>query len=361
MRLIITDPAGFANSISWVSRHLASRPTIAILAGMRIHATTDGVKLAVFDYDTAAISDPTPGVDVDEEGLAVVPAQLLAQLATSLRPTSITTDGSGLHLAAGKATKARLPLMDPSSLPELPTIPDLTVEVVGSDLASSVQSLAPMVANPIAWSAGAGLRFDSAGRELVLTASDKYRIGRHTLDAAGELPVGRTAPVAPLLAAVKGWTNEEAYLGADDGGITVQQQERITSIRCIAEEYPNMDRAFKSEVREELVIASSVLRDAAKQASTVASAVDLDVTADEVVVTAANAGAKGARRADWQTSLPCEATATASLRLNISYLLHAIDASDAGSLTLAYQTGARPIHFNPDATRTTVVMGMRQE
>jgi len=359
VKLTINDPAVFAGEVAWVARHLSSKPVISLLAGIRIEAGADGVRLAAFDYDVLGMVDPCPGVTVEEPGLVVVNGPLLTQLAASIRPAVIESDTSGLHLTGAKS-KARIPIMDATSLPDLPALPTLTVEVAGDRFADAVHLLAPLCSDPVKWGPGAGVVIETADRQLKLTASDRYRIGRHCVDADGDLAEIRTVPTGPLLAAVKGWSGDTARLGCDGNSIVLQQAERVSSIRCVAEPFPNIDKTIAEFGADHVTVDAAELREAIKQVAAVAPAVDLVVTGTQLAIIAAPLGGDYPR-ADWSTTLTCTSTADTSLRFNAAWLLTCLDAAPAPTVDLSFRAGARPTHINPGTDAVALVMGIRKD
>ena len=81
-----------ADAVAWTARALPARPTVPVLAGMRLHAGTD-LTLSSFDYDVSA--QATVPVMTEEEGSALVSGRLLAEISRSLpaRPVQISVRG----------------------------------------------------------------------------------------------------------------------------------------------------------------------------------------------------------------------------------------------------------------------------
>src|SRR5215467_15310238 len=60
----------FADAVAWTARALPARPTIPVLAGMRLHADDGGLTLSSFDYDVSA--QATVDATTLSEGSALV-------------------------------------------------------------------------------------------------------------------------------------------------------------------------------------------------------------------------------------------------------------------------------------------------
>ena len=92
-----------ADAVQWAARSLPNRPSIPILAGLRVEAKGDMVVLSSFDYETSA--KITVPATVSEEGVALVSGRLLADIARSLpaKPVDLAADASKVELTCGSA------------------------------------------------------------------------------------------------------------------------------------------------------------------------------------------------------------------------------------------------------------------
>src|SRR5258706_13156294 len=112
----------FADAVAWTARALPARPTVPVLAGMRLHASGDELTLSSFDYDVSALAKIA--VDTQAPGGALVSGRLLAEISRSLpgRPVQITADGGRAVLTCGSAT-FNLLTMPEDEYPALPEMP----------------------------------------------------------------------------------------------------------------------------------------------------------------------------------------------------------------------------------------------
>jgi len=92
-----------AEAVAWTARALPSRPTVPVLAGMRLHAGAE-LTLSSFDYDVSA--EARIAVTAEEEGSVLVSGRLLAEISRSLpsRPVQISSDGGRAVLTCGSST-----------------------------------------------------------------------------------------------------------------------------------------------------------------------------------------------------------------------------------------------------------------
>lgn len=179
------------------------------------------------------------------------------------------------------------------------------------------------------------------------------------LSASGDLVEPRTVPAVPLLAATKGWPHAEAYLGCDQTGIVVRQHDRITSIRCIAEDYPEIGQLLVQSCPESVSIDTAALRAAAKQIGGLADVVEIEVAGNQAAISAGNGGKRHERLADFATTVECETTTDMKLRFDPQYLLDALEGA-GGRVVVAINPAKMPAHINPGQPSTSVLMQMRE-
>ena len=114
-----------ADAVQWVARSLPNRPSVPILAGLRIEASGAEVVLSTFDYETSA--KVTVPADVTDDGVALVSGRLLADIARGLpaKPVDLISDDSRLEIICGSA-RFTLQLLPVAEYPDLPAMPAST-------------------------------------------------------------------------------------------------------------------------------------------------------------------------------------------------------------------------------------------
>ncbi|MER5461614.1 DNA polymerase III subunit beta [Streptomyces sp. NPDC002668] len=191
MRLTVPQPE-LAEAAKWAARQLPNNPINPILNGLLLEADGDQLTLSAFDGETCTRSHLD--ADITETGSAVLSARLLADITGSLNKADVTitatdTDAT-VETGSARFDLATLPRHD---YPTLPQIPAHTGTVDGTEFAAAVarvkMAVDPAADGPFAGMSGVRLRID--GDRLELTATDRYRIARHTLPwqpagAAGE-------------------------------------------------------------------------------------------------------------------------------------------------------------------------------
>lgn len=164
-----------ADAVAWAARSLPNRPSVPILAGLRVSATADGVTLSSFDYETSA--KVTVAAQVEEPGEALVSGRLLADIARSLpgKPVEVTADATKMEIICGSArfTLQTLPVND---YPALPDMPAATGSVTADAFAKAVAQVVVAAGRDELLPVFTGVRVEIDGDTLSLLATDRYRM-----------------------------------------------------------------------------------------------------------------------------------------------------------------------------------------
>lgn len=247
----------FATAINWVARSAPARPVHPILSGLRIEADADGVTLKAFDYEVS--SRMTCIATVDDPGVALVSAKVLATIAASLpkAPVEVEIRDRMLVIECGSAT-ATLPLMDADDYPSLPTLDESVGQVDADDLARAVKQTAYAVSHSEALAPLTGVLFHFRPDRLTLVGTDTYRITTTDLPFTWDWkPQEFKALVPPQMlgdfcaeaaGAVQVLFSEEPAEGLMSSmmGLANQGKESTTRLLALAGQYPKYDRVMPS-------------------------------------------------------------------------------------------------------------------
>ena len=175
-----------ADAVQWVARSLPNRPSVPILAGLRMEAAGNQVVLSSFDYETSA--KVTIAADVQDEGVALVSGRLLADIARSLpaKPVDLEADTSKMEITCGSA-RFTLQLLPVGEYPDLPEMPVSTGTVTPETFAQAVSQVVVAAGRDELLPVFTGVRVEIEGDTLSLLATDRYRM------ALKELPWNPTS------------------------------------------------------------------------------------------------------------------------------------------------------------------------
>ncbi|WP_329114559.1 DNA polymerase III subunit beta [Streptomyces sp. NBC_01353] len=360
-----------ADAAKHAFRRLPGNPVNPVLAGLLIDAPEDGpVHLSGFDLETA--TQATLDADVLEAGKALVSGRLLADVAAALPagPVDLIVDDHEVTLAA-PGTTFTLPTMEHRDYPALPTPPGAAGSVDGAAFAAAVVHAASAAMPPkeaVGTMEGfSGVHVLADGDELVVSASDRYRIVRHRIpwtpdgDADGELllPADGIAVTAKQMA---GAQVRIAFPSAD-GAVAALATDRLTTAsRTIGADFPNINGFFPDPAKAVgwIGVGAAELLEAAKRAALVNDngdqAVVFTVDSDVLTVSGGAHGNKGASRLEVMTEGVDGFTAGYRPGF-LSSLLAPID----GPARIWFTTPNKPVLIEPvdDATYRAVCMPVR--
>jgi DNA polymerase-3 subunit beta len=295
-----------AEAVAWTARALPARPTVPVLAGMRLHAG-DNLTLSSFDYDVSA--QASVPVTTEEEGSALVSGRLLAEISRSLpaRPVQINSEGGKAVLTCGSATFTLL-TMPEEEYPALPEMPQAAGSVGSDAFASAVSQSATAAGRDDTLPALTGVRIEIEGDTLTLISTDRYRLAvrelrwspsRPDLSAAVLVPARALAETARSLTsgaevsialALPGETGPDGGpAGGGDGMIGFEGGGRQTTTRLLGGEFPRYQALLPSHASATAELSTPLLAEAVKRVALVAernTAVRLAFSSGQLVLEA---------------------------------------------------------------------------
>jgi len=246
---IVVERDVLAEAVAWTARALPARPTIPVLAGIRLQADEELV-LSSFDYDVSA--QATTSVSTEEPGTALVSGRLLAEISRSLpaKPVHITAESGRAVLTCGSATFTLL-TMPEDEYPALPEMPP-AAGTVGSDaFATAVSQSATAAGRDDTLPALTGIRIEIEGDIITMVSTDRYRLAvrelrwapfRPDLTAAMLVPAKALADTARSLTSSAQVSIALALPGTEGGGgdgmMGVEGAGRRTATRLLSGEFP---------------------------------------------------------------------------------------------------------------------------
>jgi DNA polymerase III subunit beta len=351
-----------ADAVAWTARALPARPTVPVLAGMRLHAGAD-LTLSSFDYDVSA--QATVPVTTEEEGSVLVSGRLLAEISRSLpaRPVQITSESGKAVLSCGSATFTLL-TMPEEEYPALPEMPP-AAGTVGSDaFASAVSQSATAAGREDTLPALTGVRAEIEGDTLTLISTDRYRLAvrelrwtpaRPDLSAAVLVPAralaetaraltsGAEVAIALALPGEGDSADRDAGIGAagGDGMIGFEGGGRRATTRLLGGEFPRHQALLPSHVNSTAEMSTSVLAEAVKRVALVAernTAVRLAFTPGQLVLEAGT----GEEAQAIEVLEAAYDSDELSIAFNPQYLLDGLAAIDSDTVRMSFTEPGKP-------------------
>jgi DNA polymerase-3 subunit beta len=343
-----------ADAVAWTARALPARPTVPVLAGMRLQAGDD-LTLSSFDYDVSA--QATVQVITEEEGSALVSGRLLAEISRSLpgRPVQIASEGGKAVLTCGSATFTLL-TMPEEEYPALPEMPP-AAGTVGSDaFASAVSQSATAAGRDDTLPALTGVRIEIEGDTLTLISTDRYRLAvrelrwtpaRPDLSAAVLVPARALAETARSLTsgaevAIALALPGDGTDGAGDGMIGFEGGGRQATTRLLGGEFPRHQALLPSHANYTAELATPLLAEAVKRVALVAernTAVRLAFTPGQLVL---EAGTGDEAQAVEVLEASFDGDDELSIAFNPQYLLDGLTAIDSDTVRISFTEAGKP-------------------
>jgi DNA polymerase-3 subunit beta len=349
---IQVDRDVLAEAVAWTARALPARPTVPVLAGMRLHAGAE-LTLSSFDYDVSA--QARVPVAAEEEGTALVSGRLLAEISRSLpsRPVQISSDGARAVLSCGSATFTLL-TMPEDEYPALPEMPPAAGSVGSDAFASAVSQSAAAAGRDDTLPALTGVRIEIEGDAITLISTDRYRLAvrelrwtpaRPGLSAAVLVPARALAETARSLTSGAEVSIALALPGdpgsGGDGMIGFEGAGRRTTTRLLGGEFPRYQALLPTHVNSVAELSTGQLAEAVKRVALVAernTAVRLAFTAGQLVLEAGTGD-------EAQAVETVEATYEGddlSIAFNPQYLLDGLAAIDSDMARISFTEAGKP-------------------
>lgn len=339
----------FADAVSWVARTIPSRPSLPVLAGMKIEADKDGV-VALSSYDPDISSHAVIEAAVDEPGTTLVHGRLLSDFARALpnKPIDMELKGAKLEVVCGSShiSMQSMPLED---YPSPPPMPEVSGVVDGALWQETVAQVVTAASSDDTLPLLVSVCIEIEGKTMSLMATDRYRLAVRDLtwepsneDASHRILVraSRLSDIAKALGSVG-----KVELAIDNSGRTgmigFSAAGRHNIARLIDGEYPQVRNLFPSEATGYAVIGRQEMLDAIKRARLVVeknSAVRLSFSEGQVILEAGQGD-------NAQTSEALEATLHGEdivMAFNPSFLQEGLGATSAPYVRLSFTSASKP-------------------
>jgi DNA polymerase-3 subunit beta len=349
---IVVERDVLAEAVAWTARALPARPTIPVLAGIRLQADEELV-LSSFDYDVSA--QATVAVSTEEPGTALVSGRLLAEISRSLpaKPVHITAESGRAVLTCGSATFTLL-TMPEDEYPALPEMPP-AAGTVGSDaFATAVSQSATAAGRDDTLPALTGIRIEIEGDIITMVSTDRYRLAvrelrwapsRTDLTAAMLVPAKALADTARSLTSSAEVSIALALPGTEGGGgdgmIGFEGAGRRTTTRLLSGEFPRYQSLLPKTVNAAAELSVSLLSESVKRVALVAernTPVRLAFSTGQLVLEAGTGD-----EAQAEEVIEAEFSGDdLSIAFNPQYLLDGLTAIDSDTVRISFTEPGKP-------------------
>jgi DNA polymerase III subunit beta len=349
---IVVERDVLAEAVAWTARALPARPTVPVLAGIRLQAGEELV-LSSFDYDVSAQANVP--VNTEEPGTALVSGRLLAEISRSLpaKPVHINAEDGRAVLTCGSATFTLL-TMPEEEYPALPEMPP-AAGTIGSDaFATAVSQSATAAGRDDTLPALTGVRIEIDGDTLTLVSTDRYRLAVRELrwsPARPDLTAAMLVPARALADTARSLTSSAQVSialalpgsdsGAGDGMIGFEGAGRRTTTRLLSGEFPRYQSLLPKTVNSVAELPVSLLSESVKRVALVAernTPVRLSFSPGQLMLEAGTgdeAQAEEFLEADFSGD-------DLSIAFNPQYLLDGLAAIDSDTVRISFTEPGKP-------------------
>lgn len=262
------DRDALSEALQTVQRAVSSRPGIPALTGVLLRAEGDELVMATTDLEVSAQLRLT-AVQVQVEGVALVPARLLADMVKSFEPASVefeANDGQARIVCSNyEGTVRCLPAEDFPALAQ-PSGTKVTVEAAGfaEGVAQVTRAASRDEARPIL----TGVLLEVSREGLTMVATDSYRLAIRELPATAEREAKALVPERALSEAGRAASSDdrgEVGIFVEGSSVAFQTGSLTLTSRLIEGEFPNYRQLLPEGYENRLVVSRQQLLDAVRR------------------------------------------------------------------------------------------------
>ena len=331
------------DALGTVGRAVSARGGSPVLSGLRFVLTGDQLVLTGSDLDlTISASLVVSGT---EDGSAVIPAKLAADIVRSLEPGAVTVEAAGdeAHVSGGRS-QFTVHLYPVDEFPQLPMPGGESVTLAAAELAEGLRQVVPAASGDDSRPILTGVLLAAEAGGLRLVATDSYRLAVRDLPGTTALREGQTVLV-PSKA-----LDELARVLVADAEVTLVLGERDASFqvgnfqlttRLIEGEFPNYRGLIPSAQPNRLLVGRSALIDAVRRVRLMAreaTPVRLTLGSDSLELLALT---QDVGQASESVDAKYEG-AELTVAFNPEYLLDGLDATSGDEVSLQTVDGLKP-------------------
>lgn len=333
-----------ADGVAWAARTLPSRPTLPVLAALRIEADADAVRVAGYDHEV--FGEVSFDADVADAGVALVSGRLLADITRSLpsRPVDVVAESGKVTVTCGTSrfTLQSLPVED---YPTLPDLPDTVGRIPGPHLAEAVAQVVVASGRDDMLPVLTGIRIEIEGDQLTLAATDRYRLAVRELAWEPTRP-GTSAvalvPARSLAETARSFGAGDVEIGLGSSGLLgLSTSDRRSTARLIDGEFPKYRTLFPSESATVARIDTAALVESVKRVALVADrSTPVRLAFGDGAVTLEASSGEDAQASE---SIAADVSGDGlTIGFNPTFLLDGLGAIDAPVAVLSFTQPARP-------------------
>ncbi|MFN2555567.1 MAG: DNA polymerase III subunit beta [Nitriliruptorales bacterium] len=345
------EHAEFSEAISWTTRSIGGRVSLPALAGILVEA--NGGRLVCRATDLEVGCEVGVPVKVEEEGKALLPGRLLAQLVARLPDAPVELEGGPdrVTLRCGRATVGMRGMV----VEDFPVLPQPAVAAPRGVLKAEqfvrfVGQLVRAASSDEARPVLTGVKLEASAESLVGAATDSYRLAVRRLSWDQGVEAEALVPARALAEAAKSAseTGAEVSLIFEDGQVSFLLGNRRLTTRLIEGNFPNYDQLIPREYETRTVVDRTALVEVLQRVAVVTlgqpnTPVTLTFGEGSVDLLASNPEV-----GDASESLPAEIDGQGlAISFNPMFLLAGLEAAGTENVVIELRDGLKPAVVRP--------------
>jgi DNA polymerase-3 subunit beta len=261
------DRDDLSEALQTVQRGVSTRPGIPALTGVLIEAGPDTLTLTTTDLEVSARL--TVPVQAQEQGVALVPAKLLADMVKSLpqAPVQFDADQAQAKIECG-AFEGTVRLLPAEDFPAWQEPSGTTVKLEAPRFAEAVTQVARAASRDEARPTLTGVLLEMNREGVTLVATDSYRLSLRELTATADSEATALVPeraFAEAGRAAGSMEKGEVEVVLDQSQVTFRVGPLTLTSRLIEGQFPNYRQLLPEGYENRLTVSRQQLLDAVKR------------------------------------------------------------------------------------------------
>jgi DNA polymerase III subunit beta len=262
------DRDALSEALQTVQRGVSSRPGIPALTGVLMEASDDG-RLTLTTTDLEVSARLSVDVQVQEAGIALVPARLVGDTVKSLSdaPVEFETDQSQARLRCAHY-EGSLRLLPAEDFPGLQEPGGTQISVEAGTFAEAVSQVGRAASRDEARPVLTGVLLEISREGVVLVATDSYRLAIRDLVATSSAEAKAIVPERALSEAGRAASADEkgtVELSVDESQVSFRVGSLMLTSRLIEGEFPNYRQLLPDTHESRLFVSRQQLLDAVRR------------------------------------------------------------------------------------------------
>ena len=241
-----------SHAVGWVARNLPTKAAQPVLRAMIFTADDNGLEIAGFYYEVS--TRVRIAAEIEEPGRVAVAGKLMSDIVAAMpnKPVDIRQEDTKVLIQCG-SSRFELPTISLEDYPQLPVLPEVTGKVQPQLFSEAVSQVAAAAGKDDTLPMLTGISMAIEGKEVTLTATDRFRLAVRTLEwepTAEEVKTQLLVPAKTLQETARSLDSHitdpiEIAVGtgdsiAADGLFGLHADNRETTTRMLDADFPTV-------------------------------------------------------------------------------------------------------------------------